>query len=107
MYFYEEGECITNVESGQNAPEDFGTPDDGDKVVYFSNGCVQIESDKNETIVESKKEEPTTEKPVAEGKKNAVWENIINIFLEKPETPSSTTKPKTTDNKGKSEIKRW
>uniref|UniRef100_A0AC35GA03 Apple domain-containing protein n=1 Tax=Panagrolaimus sp. PS1159 TaxID=55785 RepID=A0AC35GA03_9BILA len=44
MYFYDEGECITNVESGQTSPEDFGSPDDGDKVVYFSNGCIQSES---------------------------------------------------------------
>lgn len=39
MYFYEEGECITNIESAMTKPEDFGHPDDGDRVVYFQNGC--------------------------------------------------------------------
>jgi hypothetical protein len=40
MYFYEEGECITNVESAITAPDDFQRPDDEDKVIFFHNGCI-------------------------------------------------------------------
>lgn len=41
MYFYEEGECITNLESAITRPDDFMKPDDEDKVIFFHNGCVQ------------------------------------------------------------------
>uniref|UniRef100_A0A915D944 Apple domain-containing protein n=1 Tax=Ditylenchus dipsaci TaxID=166011 RepID=A0A915D944_9BILA len=41
MYFYEEGECITNLESAITRPDDFMKPDDDDKVVFFHNGCIQ------------------------------------------------------------------
>lgn len=40
MYFYEEGECITNLESAITRPDDFQKPDDDDKVVFFHNGCI-------------------------------------------------------------------
>jgi hypothetical protein len=40
MYFWEEGECITNVESAITAPDDFQRPDDDDKVIFFHNGCI-------------------------------------------------------------------
>ncbi|KAL3099734.1 hypothetical protein niasHT_027684 [Heterodera trifolii] len=41
MYFYEEGECITNVESATTAPSDFQRPEDDDKVVLIENGCMK------------------------------------------------------------------
>lgn len=87
MYFYDEGECITNVESGQTSPEDFGSPDDGDKVVYFSNGCIQSESAKNDKLstaenekdIKTEKTIDQEEKLVEEGNKK----NIRLIFLKK------------------------
>lgn len=42
MYFYEEGECITNLESAITRPDDFQKPDDEDKVVFFHNGCINL-----------------------------------------------------------------
>uniref|UniRef100_A0A915MKA5 Apple domain-containing protein n=1 Tax=Meloidogyne javanica TaxID=6303 RepID=A0A915MKA5_MELJA len=40
MYFYEEGECITNTESAITAPDDFQPPEEDDqKVVFFHNAC--------------------------------------------------------------------
>lgn len=40
MYFYEEGECITNTESAITQPDDFMKPDDDDKMIFFHNGCI-------------------------------------------------------------------
>ncbi|KAK5982990.1 Apple domain-containing protein [Trichostrongylus colubriformis] len=39
MYFYEEGECITNTESALSKPSAFAK-EDNEKVVYFQNGCL-------------------------------------------------------------------
>ncbi|KJH42352.1 hypothetical protein DICVIV_11663 [Dictyocaulus viviparus] len=39
MYFYEEGECITNTESALSKPNSF-TREENEKVVYFQNGCL-------------------------------------------------------------------
>lgn len=38
MYFYEDGECITNKESALTKPAGF-TKEENDKVIYFQNGC--------------------------------------------------------------------
>ncbi|VDM41131.1 unnamed protein product [Toxocara canis] len=38
MYFYEEGECITNTESALSKPSSFAR-EESDKVIYFQNGC--------------------------------------------------------------------
>uniref|UniRef100_A0A0N5AQ74 Apple domain-containing protein n=1 Tax=Syphacia muris TaxID=451379 RepID=A0A0N5AQ74_9BILA len=47
MYFYEEGECITNSESAQTVPSAFAH-EDTDKVIYFQNGCEKVvENQKN------------------------------------------------------------
>lgn len=85
MYFTDEGECITNVESGQSAPEDFGSPEDGDKVVYFSNGCISADSGKNDTDTDvsdekSKEEKTTEEKPVEEGGKK-IFFLLLNLKM--------------------------
>uniref|UniRef100_A0A158R0D4 PAN domain protein n=1 Tax=Nippostrongylus brasiliensis TaxID=27835 RepID=A0A158R0D4_NIPBR len=39
MYFYEEGECITNTESALSKPSAFAK-EENEKVVYFQNGCL-------------------------------------------------------------------
>lgn len=39
MYFYEEGECITNTESALTKPSAFAK-EENEKVVYFQNGCL-------------------------------------------------------------------
>ncbi|GMT06306.1 hypothetical protein PENTCL1PPCAC_28480, partial [Pristionchus entomophagus] len=39
MYFYEEGECITNTESALSRPASFAR-EDTEKVIYFQNGCL-------------------------------------------------------------------
>ncbi|KHJ97153.1 hypothetical protein OESDEN_02867 [Oesophagostomum dentatum] len=39
MYFYEEGECITNTESALSKPSSFAK-EENEKVVYFQNGCL-------------------------------------------------------------------
>ncbi|CAJ0608718.1 unnamed protein product [Cylicocyclus nassatus] len=39
MYFYEEGECITNTESALSKPSSFAK-EENEKVVYFQNGCM-------------------------------------------------------------------
>lgn len=39
MYFYEEGECITNSESALSKPSSFAK-EENEKVVYFQNGCL-------------------------------------------------------------------
>lgn len=82
MYFYEEGECITNIESAMTKPEDFGHPDDGDKVVYFQNGCTReyLSSVKQDSGSEPQSEittpepttEATTEAPTTAGKNFAI-----------------------------------
>ncbi|CAI2355563.1 unnamed protein product [Caenorhabditis sp. 36 PRJEB53466] len=38
MYFYEDGECITNKESALTKPSGF-TKEESDRVIYFQNGC--------------------------------------------------------------------
>ena len=68
MFFYEEGECITNIESAMSRPEDFGHPDDGDKVVYFQNGCNRdyLGSINSNFVRKTPEIEPTTQAPVEE-----------------------------------------
>ena len=39
MYFYEEGECITNTENALTKPTAF-TKEETEKVIYFQNGCM-------------------------------------------------------------------
>ncbi|KAL3071005.1 hypothetical protein niasHS_016203 [Heterodera schachtii] len=50
MYFYEEGECITNVESATTAPSDFQRPEDDDKVVLIENGCMKQEGNAAQNV---------------------------------------------------------
>jgi hypothetical protein len=40
MYFYNEGECITNSESALTKADAFAR-EETDKVIYIQNGCVQ------------------------------------------------------------------
>ncbi|EFO17114.1 hypothetical protein LOAG_11387 [Loa loa] len=41
MYFYTEGECITNTESAMTQPTSFAR-EENDKVIYIQNGCPAI-----------------------------------------------------------------
>lgn len=41
MYFYAEGECITNTESAMTQPASFAR-EENDKVIYIQNGCPAI-----------------------------------------------------------------
>ncbi|VBB33797.1 unnamed protein product [Acanthocheilonema viteae] len=41
MYFYTEGECITNTESAMTQPTSFAR-EESDKVIYIQNGCPAI-----------------------------------------------------------------
>uniref|UniRef100_A0AAF5PUW2 Apple domain-containing protein n=4 Tax=Wuchereria bancrofti TaxID=6293 RepID=A0AAF5PUW2_WUCBA len=41
MYFYAEGECITNTESAMTQPTSFAR-EENDKVIYIQNGCPAI-----------------------------------------------------------------
>lgn len=41
MYFYTEGECITNTESAMTQPTSFAR-EESDKVIYLQNGCPAI-----------------------------------------------------------------
>lgn len=41
MYFYEEGECITNTESALSRPSSFAR-EESDKVIYIQNGCTVV-----------------------------------------------------------------
>ncbi|KAL3111565.1 hypothetical protein niasHT_012538 [Heterodera trifolii] len=50
MYFFEEGECITNVESATTAPSDFQRPEDDDKVVLIENGCLKQEGNAAQNV---------------------------------------------------------
>ena len=104
MYFYDEGECITNVESGQSVPEDFGSPDDGDKVVYFSNGCIQpdnVKNDKlstadNEKDIKTEKTTEQEEKPVEEEKtEKPITEEETTTVEVVTETTTSESEPTT------------
>ncbi|KAI1732211.1 PAN domain-containing protein [Ditylenchus destructor] len=61
MYFYEEGECITNLESAITRPDDFMKPDDDDKVVFFHNGCVQHGSPPSEIAASQDEEQRNLE----------------------------------------------
>jgi hypothetical protein len=87
MYFYDEGECITNVESGQTSPEDFGSPDDGDKVVYFSNGCIQSESAKNDKLSTAENEKDIKTEKTTDQEEKLVEEEKTD----KPVTEEETT----------------
>ncbi|CAI5456785.1 unnamed protein product [Caenorhabditis angaria] len=62
MYFYEDGECITNKESALTKPAAF-SKEENDKVVYFQNGCDPSEvveaSGNSEEIVEEEEEATT------------------------------------------------
>uniref|UniRef100_A0A7E4ZUZ3 Apple domain-containing protein n=1 Tax=Panagrellus redivivus TaxID=6233 RepID=A0A7E4ZUZ3_PANRE len=94
MYFYEEGECITNVESAISKPEDFGPPEDGDRVIYIANGCLP-------KIVEEKKKGASKKKLVQKkkskleklGKKKVVIQEVTTTEApaESAETEESTT----------------
>lgn len=46
MFYYEEGECITNTESAESMPEVFAK-EEIDKVVYFENACLNPNAYKN------------------------------------------------------------
>ncbi|PAV71664.1 hypothetical protein WR25_26575 [Diploscapter pachys] len=74
MYFYEEGECITNSESAMTKPSSF-SKDDTEKVIYFENSCylalANIETDGKDKKVEVQKrtlprteDEKTTKPPI-------------------------------------------
>lgn len=41
MYFYKEGECITNTESAITQPTSFAR-EESDKVIYIQNGCPAV-----------------------------------------------------------------
>ncbi|EPB80578.1 PAN domain protein [Ancylostoma ceylanicum] len=59
MYFYEEGECITNTESALSKPSSFAK-EENEKVVYFQNGCLtKLQS--QETTTTSTEPSTTTE----------------------------------------------
>ncbi|KAK6008998.1 PAN domain protein [Ostertagia ostertagi] len=56
MYFYEEGECITNTESALSKPSAFAK-EENEKVVYFQNGCLaKLQTQESATVAA----EPTT-----------------------------------------------
>ncbi|MFH4975590.1 hypothetical protein AB6A40_002299 [Gnathostoma spinigerum] len=46
MYFYEEGECITNTESASTKPAAYGN-EESDKVIYVENGCLKVSTTQN------------------------------------------------------------
>uniref|UniRef100_A0A8R1DJU5 Apple domain-containing protein n=1 Tax=Caenorhabditis japonica TaxID=281687 RepID=A0A8R1DJU5_CAEJA len=116
MYFYEDGECITNKESALTKPSGF-TKEENDKVIYFQNGCnnnnhikTQNEdtSDAEETVEKVKpiavtQISETTQKPTSD--ESAINEETTNAvaqavqesedeYEEEDELPESTEAPK-------------
>ncbi|KAH7711190.1 protein C52B11.1 [Aphelenchoides avenae] len=87
MYFYEEGECITNIASANEHPEDFAQPEDGDKVIFMQNGCVTEATTSSESTKEQSttQELLTTEEPTTTTKASAA-----PTTTEKDEEPSAT-----------------
>nr|pir protein C52B11.1 [imported] - Caenorhabditis elegans [Caenorhabditis elegans] len=75
MYFYEDGECITNKESAMTKPAGF-TKEENDKVIYFQNGC-----DLN------KKNEPTVETEEVQEEVRPVAHVLISETTPKPDSP--------------------
>lgn len=61
MYFYEEGECITNSESALTKPDDFMRIEDDDKVVFIHNGCINqnnlLVSENNDDYIQTNSNE--------------------------------------------------
>ncbi|CAD5219381.1 unnamed protein product [Bursaphelenchus xylophilus] len=63
MFFYEEGECITNLESDDVSPEGLTEPEDDDRAIFIQNDCY-FKNHKNDTKPEQPKEKPEEEKKI-------------------------------------------
>uniref|UniRef100_A0A915BBB7 Apple domain-containing protein n=1 Tax=Parascaris univalens TaxID=6257 RepID=A0A915BBB7_PARUN len=59
MYFYEEGECITNTESALTKPSSFAR-EESDRVIYFHSGC-NIVLERQKLLDAATETETTTE----------------------------------------------
>ncbi|CAB3401097.1 unnamed protein product [Caenorhabditis bovis] len=89
MFFYEDGECITNKESALSKPMAF-TKEENDKVVYFQNGCDLSK------LAEISAEEKSSE---ASGnvEDEVPAESITLISETTPKTEEEFTEPQETD----------
>jgi hypothetical protein len=88
MYFYVEGECITNSANSKEEPQVF-VPEQKDKVVYFENGCLKKSSpvkvaQRNEAVVKNEKKELAVSKLVKKievnAEKNKTEEDVSKGF---------------------------
>ncbi|GMT36021.1 hypothetical protein PFISCL1PPCAC_27318, partial [Pristionchus fissidentatus] len=97
MYFYEEGECITNTESALSRPASFAR-EDTEKVIYFQNGCLArsafVESSSSRPVanIDSDSETKKTRGESASAELPVSTEDEE----EEPVTTTTTTKKKKT-----------
>ncbi|OZC10772.1 PAN domain protein [Onchocerca flexuosa] len=103
MYFYMEGECITNTESAMTQPASFAR-EESDKVIYIQNGCPAV-------LVRQKQLENSAARATiitAESSLIAADENIENVKDEAETIRSTTiiTEDNSNNNKGKKEGKK-
>ncbi|CAK5078389.1 unnamed protein product [Meloidogyne enterolobii] len=110
MYFYEEGECITNTESAITAPDDFQPPEEDDqKVVFFHNACskgndhqLELAQSQDSAITSTsaliQQDEITTKGVVSKFKNNLI--EILDLIF--TSSTSSTSSPTTSSSSSSS-----
>lgn len=97
MYFYEDGECITNKESALTKPAGF-TKEENDKVIYFQNGCDLNAVKKTPTVTETA-DVPAEETPETVEEVKPVVNIQISETTPKPETPVEKVVEETAEEK--------
>ncbi|VDM74711.1 unnamed protein product [Strongylus vulgaris] len=87
MYFYEEGECITNTESALSKPSAFAR-EENEKVVYFQNGCLsKLQSHEDPSLTSAEptenqdhvKEEEIEDTPELRGSGRDLSDTVVQL----------------------------
>ncbi|VDM92362.1 unnamed protein product [Litomosoides sigmodontis] len=102
MYFYTEGECITNTESAMTQPTSFAR-EESDKVIYIQNGCPAILARQRQlekiTTADHQHSEQSLEQPPS----SAEEEHIKHLNVETETISSATTTAEGDSSKTKKE----
>lgn len=95
MYFYKEGECITNTESAITQPTSFAR-EESDKVIYIQNGCPAV-------LAQQKLLESSTTPGTAFTKAENSGETAVSEELDSTSTPKEEANDSDTESADHSE----
>lgn len=86
MYFYEEGECITNTESALTKPSAFAK-EENEKVVYFQNGCltkIRVQQETTTTSAQSTADTDTESSEITDESDPAAEKDLATLTTTGP-----------------------